>query len=338
MKEPESLSLKRECENEFDLDSIRAIVLTLLPLSGDLGMNALLLGRTFTIGGLLAIALTNIGEAAPAPSESKERSALPADKIRKDLDRTINLDVDQQPLALAVAQLHEITKINFVLDRVTLAQSGIDPDQLPMSLKLKDVKTRSALRSLLTPYNLNFAILGDTVLISTDEVAMLRQVRQRVSLDLDKVELSKALKKLARETGTNLIVDVRAAKDAQTPVTLQMEDVPLETAVRLMTEMVNLKPVRVGNTLFVTSKANANELRNDPDLQPTPMPGNDRERVILQAMGAAGMGGVPAVMPAPPVPPAPGAGGGKGVEEKQSEKPSEDKPAKPEKSDDGGKG
>ena len=99
--------------------------------------------------------------------------------------------MDQQPLALAVAQFHEVTKINLVLDRLTLAQSGIDPDQLTVSLKLKEVKTSSALRSLLTPYNLNYAILGDTLLISTDEVAMLRQIRQRVSIDLEKVELAR---------------------------------------------------------------------------------------------------------------------------------------------------
>lgn len=298
-------------------------------------MNALLLGRTFAISGLLAIALADIGEAAPAPNESKERSAIPADKIRKDLDRTINLDVDQQPLALAVAQLHEITKINFVLDRVSLVQTGIDPDQLPINLKLKDVKTRSALRTLLTPYNLNFAILGDTILISTDEVAMLRQVRQRVNVDLEQVELSKALKKLARETGTNLIVDARAVKDARTPVTLQMEDVPLETAVRLMAEMVNLKPVRVGNTLFVTTKANANELRNDPDWQPMPIPGNPN--VVFQGVVPGGAAFAPAVQaqaPAAPTPPV-AAGGGKPVDEKRQEKPSEDKPAKP---DEGGKG
>ncbi len=271
---------------------------------------------------LTLLLMPALGSTAPAPDDAKARSLPAAAKIRRELDRTINLDVDQQPLALAVAQVHELTKINFVLDRVTLAQSGIDPDQLTVTLKLKDVKVRSALRSLLTPYNLNFAILGDTVLVSTDEVAMLRQVRQRVSIDLEKMELSKALRQLARETGTNLIVDTRVTKDAQTPVTLQMEDVPLETAVRLMAEMVNLKPVRVGNTLFVTSKANANELRNDPDLQPAPMPNNPNERVIINGIGAmAPPAGAPAVPP-PPAPPAPA-----GKEEKPEKPDKSEKPA-----------
>ncbi len=55
-------------------------------------------------------------------------------------------------------------------------------------------------------------------------------------------------------------------------MTLHLEDVPLETAVRLLSEMAGLKPVRVGNVLFVTSKDNAAELRQDPDLSQPPQP------------------------------------------------------------------
>ncbi|HEY7310323.1 MAG TPA: hypothetical protein VH643_13245 [Gemmataceae bacterium] len=283
-------------------------------------MRSASIGRMLLTAALLALTFAlSAGRAAPAPADDKARPSSSADKIRKDLDRVLTLDIDQQPIALAINQVQELTKINFVLDRLTLTQNGIDPDQLTVSLKLKDVKARSALRSLLTPYNLNYAILGDTVLVSTDDVAMLRQVRQRVSIDLDKIELSKALKRLARETGTNLVVDPRVGKDAQTAVTLQMEDVPLETAVRLMAEMVNLKPVRVGNTLFVTSKTNAAELRNDPDLQPAPMPGNVTERLIGLPPGVG-----PAVAPAAPPPPA------KPVEEK-TDKPTDEKSEKREK-------
>jgi type II secretory pathway component GspD/PulD (secretin) len=280
---------------------------------------------------VLGLVLTpTIGRAAPAPGEITSRSVGPVEKIRKELDRTINLDLDQQPLALAINQLHEQTRINFVIDRFTLAQNNVDPDQATVNLKLKDIKVRSALRSLLTPYNLNYAILGDTVLISSDEVAMLRQLRQRVDIDLEKVELAKALKQLARQTGTNLVVDSRVGKDAQAQLSLQMEDVPLETAVRLMAEMVNLKPVRVGNTLFVTSKAYAGELRNDPDLQPGAQPGNPAgDRILVAPMGAPPAVAVPPG-PVPPPPLPPGVKPMEGEEEKPAEKPA-GKPDKPEK-------
>jgi hypothetical protein len=272
-------------------------------------------------GSLAALLMPAVLTAAPVPGEKSHAS--PAEAIRRQLDRVLTLDIDQQPLHLAVNQLHEQTGINFVLDRFTLAQMNVDPDQATVTLRLKDVKVRSALRTLLAPFNLSYAIISDTVIVTSDDMAAYRQMRQRVNVDLDKVELARALRQLARETATNLVVDTRVARDAQQPVTLQMEDVPLETAVRLMAEMVGLKPVRVGNALFVTTKANAAEMRADPDLAPVPQPGNPGERVIVAPGGVA-------IAPPPPAAPAAGAGA-KPAEAEPSEpmKPKADDPKKP---------
>src|SRR6202030_450495 len=111
-------------------------------------------------------------------------------------------------------------------------QLGFLPEQSPsqVDLDLKDVKVRSALRAVLAPYGLGFAAVGDTVVVTTEDMAMLRQMRQRVSVDLDKVEFAAALKQISRATGVNLILDTRVEKDAGAKVSLQMEDVPLETA------------------------------------------------------------------------------------------------------------
>jgi hypothetical protein len=239
--------------------------------------------------------------AAPVGAD-KDKSSGP-DKIRKELDQTISLDITEQPLNLALNQIREFTKLNFFLDKFTMAQMGLDPEQTPVSVKLKDVKVRSALRTILTPYNLSYAILGDTVLITSDDVAMFRQMRQRVNIDFDKVEFGAALRQLSRDTATNLIVDKRVEKEAKEAVTLQMEDVPLETAVRLMAEMIGLKPVRVGNTLFVTTKATANEMRADPDLAPPPQP-NMRGMMDQIIVGPGGMA-IPGGLGAAPVPVAP---------------------------------
>jgi hypothetical protein len=270
--------------------------------------------------------------AAPATPETKAKADSPSEKIKKALDQTISLDITEQPLHLAINQLREQTKINFVLDRFTIQQMGIDPESAQVTVKLKDVKARTALRMILNSYNLSFAIIGDTVLISTDDMAMFRQMRQRVNLDVDKVEIAKAIKQLARDTATNLIIDNRAAKEAQTAVTLQMDDVPLETAVRLMAEMAGLKPVRVGNVLFVTTKANANEMRQDPDLAPNPQPGNPRaEMMMMMGGGMPGMPGGPGGAPViikDPATPAPGDSDKletEKKEDKKDEKKSDDK-------------
>jgi hypothetical protein len=243
----------------------------------------------------------------PSPSEEKPKAEAPAEKIRKILDQPTNLDIADQSLELAVAQLREETKINFVLDRPTIANLGIDPQGTAVQLKVQGVKLRTALRTILGQHNLSYAILGETVLITTEDMAMARQLRQRVTVDLDRAPFNTALKQLARETATNLVVDVRAVKESQAPVTLQLEDVPLETAVRLMAEIAGLKPVRVGNVLFVTTKVIAVEMRSDPDLAPAPrFPGQD-PLIIGGGFGGFGGGvggfiGAPPAVAAPPVP------------------------------------
>jgi len=208
--------------------------------------------------------------AGPTTPDTKDKTVSPAEKIKTQLDETITLAIADQSLNAALKQIREKTKINIVVDRLTIQQMGIDPEQLLVSVNLKDVKVRTCLRSVLSPHNLGFAILGDTVLISTDEVVMERQMKQRVSIDLDKVDLATALKQLSKETATNLVLDKRVtAKDAKTAVTLQMENVPLDTAVKIIAEMAGLKPVKVSNVYMVTTKNIANEMRNDPELNGT---------------------------------------------------------------------
>jgi type II secretory pathway component GspD/PulD (secretin) len=222
---------------------------------------------------LLTAVVVSTAYLAAGPAPETEKKPSPVDKVRKALDEPMTLEVTDQPLAVALNQIRDKTKLNFVVDRVTIQQLGYDPEQIPVNVKLKDVKARSCLRSLLGPYNLGYAIIGDTVVISTDDMVTQRQMKQRVSIDLDKVDFVDALKQLSRDTATSIILDPRVAKDVKTKVTLELDDVPLENAVKLMAESAGLKPVRVGNVLFVTSKANAVAMRADaaetqPDLTP----------------------------------------------------------------------
>ena len=205
-----------------------------------------------TVG--LTLQPTVFASAADPASEAKDKAVSPGERIRKVFEQKISLEVTEQPLFLALNQLREQTKINFVLDRQTLQNMGQDPEQLPVNLKLKDVKVSDALKAILKPYNLSYVILGDAVFVSTSDMAMLRQLKQHISVDLDKIELAAAPKQLEKETATNLKLDPKAVKEGKTLVTLQLDDVPLETAVRLLAEMAGLKAVRSGNVLYLTHR------------------------------------------------------------------------------------
>jgi hypothetical protein len=228
--------------------------------------------RSTGIAILASLVLVATAWTAPGPSSGEPKKGdSPAEKINKALDQVADFVLENVTLQKALDQISEQAKLNFVIDRFTLTnQFGIDPNNVQVNVKLNGVKTRTALRSVLNQYNLGYAIIGDTVLITNEDVATHRQLKQRVNIDLDKVQAAAAFKQLSKETGTNLLVDSRVAKEAQSTVTLQVDDVPLDTAVRLVSEMAGLKVVRIGNVLFITNKATAQEMRQDPDLQGQP--------------------------------------------------------------------
>jgi hypothetical protein len=96
--------------------------------------------------------------------------------------------------------------------------------------------------------------------------------------------------------------------------------------------MAGLKPVRVGNVLFVTTKARATEMRADPDLNPNP-PGN-AQPIILDTTGPLpAMVQPPGVVPGVPVPVNPPPPVEKTGEDKPADKVEKsiekDEPAKP---------
>jgi type II secretory pathway component GspD/PulD (secretin) len=220
---------------------------------------------------LLFVKLTVL--AAPVTTDPKAVPPSPADKARKLLDQSVTIEFAEQPLSAALAQLSEQTKLKFALDRLTIAQMGLGDPDMPVTAKMQDTKLRSALRNILGQYHLSYVLIEDSVLVTTEEMALYRQMRQRVDVDLREVPLQQALAQVARSSGTNLVLDPRVAKEAKTaPLSLQLDDVPLETAVRIIAEMAGLKSVRLGNVLFVTTEERAEKLRAEPESRP-PLPG-----------------------------------------------------------------
>jgi hypothetical protein len=205
------------------------------------------------------------GQAEPA---DKEPTA--AERIRKQLDQPMTLDFSGNTLGDMVQHLKEKTRINFILDMLALQQLGLATEEnrpgLPMIVHLKSDrygKLRSAIQRTLNAYNLTLVILEDTVLITSEDLGISRQMRQHISVNLTGAPLGAALKDIARGAALNLIIDPRVGRDADAKITLQLDDATLETAVRLLAEMGNLKSVRMGNVIFITNEARAEKLRRE---------------------------------------------------------------------------
>ncbi|HYV37695.1 MAG TPA: hypothetical protein VE988_18570 [Gemmataceae bacterium] len=273
--------------------------------------------------------------------------------IRKALDEKITLDFNGASLDEALDHLSQKTKLKIVIDYFAVQQvanfGGFIPigafggiagfgggvggfpggipapgfpgqpgapggGQVGVLLKIDNGKVRTALQTTLNQHNLTFVIMGDSVVITTEDIGQIRQMKQRVSVDIKGQALADALKKLSDDTGFTLLLDERQAAKAKTKINLQLEDVTLETALRLMTELAELGAVNMGNVVFVTSDTRADKLRkenatNNPNIHNFPgglPPLGTGGRGAIGAMTAPGIAvpdRPPVAVPVPPPPP-----------------------------------
>jgi hypothetical protein len=82
-----------------------------------------------------------------------------------------------------------------------------------------------------------------------------------VQASFDRCLLSEALRELADESGVGIVLDARTSEKAKTAVTARFANTPVDRAVRLLADMADLKSVLQGNSLYVTTKENADRIR-----------------------------------------------------------------------------
>lgn len=253
--------------------------------------------RCAVLGVAAALAL-----AGPAPAADPAQTPDPLALTRRVLDEPGDFAYENVNLTGVLADLRERAKLSITLDPA-LAQVGIDPNGTMVArVQLKGAKLRDGLRAVLEPLNLRFGVVRDGLYISTEDGLTTRQLRQRVDVAGEPAPFAGVVKRLAAETGANVVLDPRLKDRADTPVALKLDDVPLETAVRLLAEVADLQAVRLNNVLFVTTPERAERLRKDAD---GPVRGNSNPvfPVPVPIEGGGGIGGpAPAVeVPPPPV-------------------------------------
>lgn len=259
-----------------------------------------------TFCGLLAVAalagLAGPAPAAPTPAVGP-RAEDPIALARKVLDEVGDFDYQGRSLNDVIADLKGRSKLSITLDP-GLAQFGVDANQPTVNVSLKRAKLRDGLKAALAPHNLRFGLVREGVFISTEDGVTARQLRQRVSVDCDETPLARVVKQLAADTGANVVLDPRLKDKANAGVTLKLDDVPLETTVRLLAEVADLRAVRMNNVLFVTTSERAEKLRPDADGPVPAGPANPVFPNVPVPPGAA-FGGVVVPLPAQPAPAVP---------------------------------
>ncbi|MGH7223034.1 MAG: hypothetical protein ACRELF_07390 [Gemmataceae bacterium] len=140
-----------------------------------------------------------------------------------------------------------------------------DPTPIP---PMKNARLSRVLRKILrrvpTPSGTTYYVHGDYIEITTGTFQSKAVWGDYggphlplVNVVLEKSALEDAVHELADLSDFNIVVDPRAGDKAKTPVSARFLNTPLDTALRLLTDMVDLRAVHIDNVIYVTTKENA---------------------------------------------------------------------------------
>lgn len=212
----------------------------------------------------------------PSVSEAKQR-LLP---LRELLMLSIKFEGVEDPQVTLIEFLDQISK-RYNL-RFSINEEAFEKDEVKETSKLKIADRKPIpqisstlstvlhmiLRRVPTPSGATYLIRHDRIEITTG-AAVRRELGIPEPLPLlplisdafKEMPLAKILPRLAEMSDYNVVGDPRAKDKLQTEITAQLNNVPIDTAVRLLANMAGLTVVRLDNVFYVTTEENAKHLR-----------------------------------------------------------------------------
>lgn len=274
-----------------------------------------LTSRWFLFGLLMGWAATHATVFGQDTADKSEARPTTADKMRSGLDKKISFDYSGSSLTEALQQFRDKTGVAVRVDPMIWQNDGGlvlgagGPANTQIQLKADNEKASDVLRKLANQQQLAYVILDGSVLITTPDDAAIRQMRLRVSVNVESVPLKKAVRELAKKHGVNVVLDPGLGSvSTEAEISLQVDNVAMETALRLLAEMAYLKSVRMGNAVYITSAEKAKKIQEEEQQQiDNPLNGNlpgtgPRGSVVgsdLRAVPMPAPFGPPAIAPAP---------------------------------------
>jgi hypothetical protein len=250
---------------------------------------------------LIALAVVILPALAdePAPKPPRPKVGL--------LTTAITFEANEDPRATLGALLDQLAtryEITFDVNEAAFRADGFE-DVLEIKVVEKRLPgpKRTTLDAVLRKLLARVPGSGATYLLRRDRIEITTSAAMReevwgaefagpflplVHAEFDKKPLAEALDELASASGFNVVIDARMAERAKTPVSARLLNTPLDTAVRLLADMAELKPFQTDNLLYVTSRENAEKLE-----------ASEREKAASGEPGTVRRGSVPTPRPGP---------------------------------------
>ena len=113
--------------------------------------------------------------------------------------------------------------------------------------------------------NATYAVMSDYVLVTTySATSPERKLQQKVRGTFEKQPLHATLRELSEMAGTTIVVDNRAAEKAKTVVSASfLNEIDLASALRVLTEMAELKVIVLDGAIYVTTAEHVATLRKE---------------------------------------------------------------------------
>jgi hypothetical protein len=227
--------------------------------------------------------------AKPAPAKPVKPNRIR--QMQDALDHTIDYGGTNDPKASLGEMLDEFATqydLTFdVNDRAFEADGIAEGEILRIPIALRPLPKMSGVRlsTLLTKVLSRVpAQSGATFVVRTDRIEITTEaaVRQELGLpsgsprlplvtaSFDQQPLEDALKEVAAATGFNIVLDSGKLEKNKLSVTANFQNVPVDTAVRILAEMADMRAVLLDNVLFVTSKETADRLQKEETKRKSP--------------------------------------------------------------------
>lgn len=203
--------------------------------------------------------------------------AKPPLLVPQNLAQPVKFDGIDDPRTTLTEALEKLTKlhnVNFDINDKAFRFENINepgkaeiasPDPIP---PMKNVRLSTVLSKILsrvpTPSGATYLLRSDRMEITTGAFAQAEvwgnyngPKLPLVHATLEKCPLEDAVKELAEQSGFNVVLDNRATERAKTTVSARLLNTPLDTALRLLADMADMRAVHLDNVLYVTTKENA---------------------------------------------------------------------------------
>jgi hypothetical protein len=253
------------------------------------------------LAAVVLVARAEEKQAAPLSARLKQ----PVDFKGIDADPKMTLEEALDLLAKEYGLKFDVNEAAFkgeqaedVLSKPVVEQSIRKMSHVPLAAVLRKVLARVPSESGAT------YILRDGTVEITTHASVIKEIwgdaysgpyLPLVNATVDKRPLEDALKELAAATEYNIVLDSRSAEKAKIPVSATFANTPLDTAVRLLADMADLKPFLVDNVIYVTTRERAKQMEEqDKPKTPTLVGTAGGLGAVggLGALGALGGGGI----------------------------------------------